>query len=303
MLNSILKLLGFGKKTDCPPENPYLKPKVVEESHDTVHPTVEPAQTVGKSKKLLGGQERLIFLDIETTGLDLSSGHRIVSLAAIESLGGELTNRLMYLIFNPDRKSDPIARRIHGYDSYTLHHQEPLREYAAEIRSWIGDAKVVAHNAKFDISFLNAELSREGLSPIKEESTICTVKLYRDWCLQQGLPKQSAKLDAINSLFEIMPERGVNHDALEDACLCASVYFTLLRSRADEPIVRRISCPDIQTPSNFVHPPKTVKNRADKITVEMAVEAYEKYGTKSAAARALGVSATTITNRLRKSEG
>jgi hypothetical protein len=102
--------------------------------------------------------ERVIFLDVETTGL--SEEDRVVSFGAIglslaPFITGTFHAEICHLIFDPGRRSHPKAEETHGFDDWTLRHQEPFAEYAEKLREFISSANlIVAHNAEFDLSFM-----------------------------------------------------------------------------------------------------------------------------------------------------
>lgn len=176
----------------------------------------------------------VVFLDVETTGLH--SEDRLVSLGAIKLmteplLQGSFELSLTHLIFNPEKRSHPRAEAVHGYDHATLRSQDRFKEHAAGIRELIhsGDL-VVAHNASFDIGFINREFERLGSSSI-ERPVFCTMEAYR----QRQIPGSSS-LDAVCSQFG-MRRMGNRHGALEDAWLAMNVYLWLhgCPHRADFP--------------------------------------------------------------------
>lgn len=176
----------------------------------------------------------VVFVDVETTGLH--SEDRLVSLGAIKLiteplLQGSFELSLSHLIFNPDKRSHPRAEAVHGYDHATLRSQDRFKDHAAGIRDLIhsGDL-VVAHNASFDIGFINREFERLGSSSI-ERPVFCTMEAYR----QRQMPGSSS-LDAVCSQIG-MRRMGNRHGALEDAWLAMNVYLWLhgCPHRADFP--------------------------------------------------------------------
>jgi DNA polymerase III subunit epsilon len=238
---------------------------------------------------------RLVAVDLETTGLSVDNGHRIVSLGSVDIVDNQTTNKVVHLIFNPERRSDYSARKVHGFDSYTLAYQEPFERYASKIRDWIGDDLVVAHNASFDLSFLNSEFARSGISPIEGKNVCCTMRMFQDWCSRNQEHPISAKLDCAIEVLGISDSRPETHDALEDALLSMSCYLSMRDQKT-----RVISVPEKFEPTNFVTPPTPVKRNAREVTSEMVVAAMDRFKSKSATAKHLGISTTTVNNRLKK---
>ncbi len=243
--------------------------------------------------------KRTVVLDVETTGLDPFRGqHRIISVAGLEFIDGMSTNSAVYLLFNPERPSDRVAREIHGFESFVLAHQDKFEVWAADLRDWIGDAEVVAHNAAFDVDFLNEEFRRASVRPIQDERVSCTVEMFRNYFTARGQESPSARLDNVTAFFGLAPERGIQHSAIVDAVLCASAYFTLKTGS-----VRRLALEEKELkPKNFKVPPIPQKRNAREVTREMVVETMARYKTKSATAKALGISVSTVSSRLGGSE-
>lgn len=160
--------------------------------------------------------ERLWAIDCETTGV----GHddRIVTFAAVEMLEYWATGRIIHLIFNPGRPSQPAALRVHGWSDEVLAMQQPFADLAEEIAGCLNRADgVVAHNSEFDIKFLNRELRLAGV-PIYTKRHYCTMREYK-----KMFPRRRYRLD--DCIKDIGLSRdGSNHGALEDAFLAANLH-------------------------------------------------------------------------------
>jgi len=167
---------------------------------------------------------RLFFVDVETTGLHRSD--RIVSFAGIllttkDLAQAQLNIKHVHLLFDPGRKSHPEAETLHGYDDWTLRHQAFFSEHATVIRELFDAADlIVAHNAEFDIGFINREFEALGESPIGNP-IYCTMQAYR----QTGYAGR-ASLDAIAHRIGLV-RAGKRHGAFEDAWLTMMVYLWL----------------------------------------------------------------------------
>lgn len=168
--------------------------------------------------------DTVLFADVETTGIHGSD--RVVSIGLIRlDTSALLESRIladsMHLIFDPGKKSHPRAEEIHGYDDWTLRHQDPFCTYAEQISQFIEKADlIVAHNARFDIDFINRELSASCFS-IVDRPVYCTMENYR--ALELG---GSAALSAICERLRISRQKET-HGALEDAWLAMQVYLWL----------------------------------------------------------------------------
>ena len=101
---------------------------------------------------------REILIDTETTGFSPKSGHRIIELGCVEVIDGNITGEKYHQYINPERDLDAAAEDIHGITADFLQDKPVFKQVADEILDFIGDATLVAHNASFDIDFLNSEM-------------------------------------------------------------------------------------------------------------------------------------------------
>lgn len=169
---------------------------------------------------------REIVLDTETTGLDPVAGHRIVEVAGLELLHHLPTGRTYRAYINPERDMPEEAERIHGLSAEFLKDKPLFAAIAPDFLDFIGDAKLVIHNAAFDMKFLNAELRKAGHDIIAAERAIDTVALAR-----QRFPGAQVSLDALCRRFEIDNSARTFHGALLDCELLAEVYLELRGGR------------------------------------------------------------------------
>lgn len=169
---------------------------------------------------------REIVLDTETTGLDPASGHRIVEVAGLELLHHLPTGRTFREYINPERDVPAEAERIHGLSADFLKDKPVFAKIVPDFLDFIGDAKLVIHNAAFDMKFLNAELRQAGHDIIAAERAIDTVALAR-----QRFPGAQVSLDALCRRFEIDNSARTFHGALLDCELLAEVYLELRGGR------------------------------------------------------------------------
>ena len=108
---------------------------------------------------------RQIFLDTETTGLSPESGDRIIEIGCVEMVGRRLTGRNKHHYVNPQRRNSEDAVKVHGLTDEFLADKPPFAAIADELLTFLAGAEIIAHNAPFDVGFLNVELERLGHPP------------------------------------------------------------------------------------------------------------------------------------------
>ena len=164
-----------------------------------------------------------IILDTETTGLSVKDGHRIVEIGCIELDNLVPTKNIFHCYLNPERKVSEKAFEVHGYSDQFLSDKKKFSEIAEEFLNFIKDKKIIIHNAEFDISHLNNELSIAGKTEINKENTVDTLDLARN-----KFPGSGISLDALCKRFRIDNSKREKHTALIDCELLAKVYINLL---------------------------------------------------------------------------
>ncbi|MBS0236083.1 MAG: DNA polymerase III subunit epsilon [Proteobacteria bacterium] len=169
---------------------------------------------------------RKIVLDTETTGLSAFHGHRLIEVACVEIIDGELTGNHYHTYINPKRDVPKDAYEIHGIATEFLYDKPVFPKIADDFLSFIGTSELVIHNAPFDMGFLNHELSLVGHNHIPMNRVIDTLQLARK--LFPGAP---ASLDALCERFNISLSKRHKHGALIDAELLAIVYLYMRASR------------------------------------------------------------------------
>jgi DNA polymerase-3 subunit epsilon len=169
---------------------------------------------------------REIILDTETTGLDPASGHRIVEIGCIEMIGRVESGRSFHAYLCPDRAMPSEAEAVHGLSDVFLADKPRFADIARELLDFIGDASVIAHNAAFDIAFLDAELRACGHPPLTMGRAVDTLALAR-----ARHPGAKHSLDGLCSRYGIDRSQRVKHGALLDAELLAQVYVELTGGR------------------------------------------------------------------------
>lgn len=169
---------------------------------------------------------REIVLDTETTGLSPESGDRLVEIGCVEIVNLVPTGETFHQYINPERAMSAGAEAVHGLGDAFLADKPTFAEVVDPFLAFIGDAKLVIHNASFDMAFLNAELRRMSLPPIPDSQAVDTLKIAR-----QRYPGAQASLDALCRRFGIDNSQRDLHGALLDAQLLAEVYLELKGGR------------------------------------------------------------------------
>lgn len=170
---------------------------------------------------------REIVLDTETTGMEPSEGDKLVEIGCVELDNHLPTGRTLHLYVNPEREVPAEAVAVHGLTAEFLQDKPTFAEVVGDFLDFIGEeARLVIHNAEFDMKFLNWELKALGFPSIDPRRAIDTVKMAR-----QKFPGSPANLDALCRRFNIDNTGRTLHGALLDSELLAEVYLELLGGR------------------------------------------------------------------------
>ncbi|MGZ6213191.1 MAG: DNA polymerase III subunit epsilon [Candidatus Binataceae bacterium] len=168
---------------------------------------------------------REIVVDTETTGLD-PADHRIVEIGCVELFNHIATGKEFHAYLNPERDMPAEAEAVHGLTAAFLADKPLFASVVDDLIAFVGDAPLVAHNAGFDLGFINAEFRRVGRSTISSDRTIDTVGLAR-----RKYPGAPASLDALCRRFAVDTSSRTKHGALLDAQLLSKVYLELVGGR------------------------------------------------------------------------
>ena len=171
---------------------------------------------------------RQVFLDTETTGLYTAQGHRIIEIAAVETVNRRVTDKHFHVYLNPDREIDEAAQEVHGITLEFLQDKPKFEEVVNDFLDFVDGAELIIHNAPFDVGFLNAELGRIGRENLEHHvgNIIDTLKMAKDM-----RPGQRNNLDALCRHFDIDNSKRTLHGALLDAELLAEVYMAMTRGQ------------------------------------------------------------------------
>jgi DNA polymerase-3 subunit epsilon len=207
---------------------------------------------------------REIVLDTETTGLDPSEGHRIVEIACIELVQHVPTGRKFHRYVNPGRDVPEEALVVHGITAEFLASQPPFAAIVDELLDFIGNDRLVIHNAEFDLAFLNAELARLERAPIGC-AFVDTLGLAR-----VRFPGAPASLDALCRRFGIDLSMRVQHGAQIDCGLLAEVYLELLGGRQPG-LDFAMPAAEIAVAARVLRPPRPHAPTAEELIAHQAM--------------------------------
>jgi len=164
-----------------------------------------------------------VILDTETTGLSVKDGHRIVEIGCVELDNLIPTSKKFHCYLNPERKVSEKAFKVHGYTDEFLLTKQKFKEIADDFLNFINNKRLIIHNAEFDLSHLNNELSLLGKNKIDKKNVVDTLELARN-----KFPGSSISLDALCKRYRIDNSKRIQHTALIDCELLYKVYINLI---------------------------------------------------------------------------
>jgi DNA polymerase-3 subunit epsilon len=168
---------------------------------------------------------REIVFDTETTGFNPEEGHRLVEIGAIETVDRIPTGKVYHVYINPEREIPEDAIKVHGITNEMVADKPVFADVVTEMLEFFGDSPLVAHNANFDMNFLNFQLQAENLAPL-DNPVVDTLKIAK-----KKFPGQRVSLDALCKKYEIDLSVRKYHGALLDAKLLGDVYLELTGGR------------------------------------------------------------------------
>ena len=168
---------------------------------------------------------RQIVLDTETTGLEVSLGHRIIEIGCVELVDRRVTGNHWHHYFNPEREVDSGAFEVHGIGNDFLQDKPHFAKLAGDFLDFVRGAELIIHNAPFDVGFLDRELSLldQPPAPLAEYCEILDTLLLA----RQKHPGQKNNLDALCKRYEIDNSHRSLHGALLDARILGDVYLAM----------------------------------------------------------------------------
>ena len=164
-----------------------------------------------------------VILDTETTGLSVKDGHRVVEIGCIELDNLTPTSKKFHCYLNPERKVSEKAFEVHGYTDEFLLKKQKFKEIADDFLNFINNKRLIIHNAEFDLSHLNNELSLLGKNKIDKKNVVDTLELARN-----KFPGSTISLDALCKRYRIDNSKRIQHTALIDCELLYKVYINLI---------------------------------------------------------------------------
>jgi len=174
---------------------------------------------------------RQVVLDTETTGLEVHKGHRLIEIGCVELLERRVSGRTFHCYLNPDRAIDQGAREVHGISEEFLADKPRFAEICTEFLAFVAGAEIIAHNAAFDVGFIDGELARldVALGRIGDHARVLdTLALARE-----KYPGQQNNLNALCRRLGVSNSHRELHGALLDAELLADVYLAMTAGQGD----------------------------------------------------------------------
>ena len=166
---------------------------------------------------------REISLDTETTGFKPTEGHRLCEIGCVEMINRVRTGKTYHIYINPQRSMPEPAYNVHGLSEHFLSDKPLFKNIADDFLEFVGDSRLIIHNSKFDMSFLNAELTHACKRNIPHSQVFCTLEYAR-----KKFPGSPASLDALCRKYGIDNSHREKHGALLDAELLADMYLELM---------------------------------------------------------------------------
>jgi len=163
---------------------------------------------------------RIVVFDTETTGF--SNNDCIVEIGAVELINGEVTGVQFHSYVNAPRQSHPAALKVHGLTADFLSKYRRVGRVLTSFFDWVNDARLIAHNAAFDVRMINAELGRLKRPPMDLSTVFCSAAWYRS-----RYKGRSYKLNAVCKHLNIDTSHRTLHGALLDALLTAQAVQKL----------------------------------------------------------------------------
>jgi len=220
---------------------------------------------------------REIVMDTETTGLDPKSGDRIVEIGAIELFNHMPTGKTYHQYINPQRDMPEGAFAVHGLSAEFLSDKPLFADVAQAFLDFIGDSKLVIHNAAFDMKFINAELKWAERPELPWAQALDTLAIAR-----KKFPGAQNSLDALCRRFGILTEREL-HGALLDSEILAEVYLELIGGRQPDfalSVVSNNDASDSGDAASWTPPPRPnpLPSRISDAEADAHKEFVEKLG-------------------------
>jgi ribonuclease HI/DNA polymerase-3 subunit epsilon len=164
-----------------------------------------------------------MIMDTETTGLDALKGDRIIEVGIVEMVGRKFTGEKLHVYINPQRGMDEEVIRIHGISEAFLADKPTFDQVAKSLYDFMDGAEIIAHNASFDMNFLNMEFAKVGLNDFAERVQVTDSLAMA----KQQYPGQKNTLDALVRRLDVGKQDRTFHGALLDSEILAEVYLAM----------------------------------------------------------------------------
>lgn len=172
-----------------------------------------------------GHAARKVALDVETTGLSVARGHRVIEIGCVEIADGAITGRVFHRYLDPERDIDVGAQLVHGIGRERLRGEPKFAQVLDALLEFVRNAEVLVHNARFDVDFLDAELRYAGRAELFRE---CCRKVTDTLLMARRMfPGRGHRLDDLCDLLGVDRSGRTRHGALLDAQLLAEVYMRM----------------------------------------------------------------------------
>ena len=166
---------------------------------------------------------RQLIMDTETTGLDALKGDRVIEVGIVEMVGRKFTGEKLHVYINPQRGMDDEVIRIHGISEAFLADKPTFDQVAQSLYDFMDGAEIIAHNATFDMNFLNMEFAKVGLNDFAERVQVTDSLVMA----KQQYPGQKNTLDALVRRLDVGKQDRTFHGALLDSEILAEVYLAM----------------------------------------------------------------------------
>ena len=227
---------------------------------------------------------REIIFDTETTGLKARDGDRVIEIGAVELVNGFPTGRTFHQYLNPEgREVHPDAEAVHGIGNDQLKDKPTFRDIFDDFFDFFGEGTLIAHNAKFDMGFLDAEMVRLGKTVFDPDRVVDTLEIAR-----RKHPNGPNSLDALCRRYGISNAHRTLHGALLDSELLAEVYLELtggkqagLGFEADEEVTSSVRVSETISTTPQQMRPKTLASNLSESELQAHMEFRKTLGDKS----------------------
>ena len=215
---------------------------------------------------------REIVWDTETTGFDPFAGDRIVEIGAVELNQHLPTGRVYHQYINPERDMPPGAFEVHGLSIDFLKDFPVFSDIARDFIDFVGDATLIAHNAKFDMKFINAELKNANLPQVPLNQSLDTLEIAR-----KKFPGAQNSLDALCRRFNIDNSSRQKHGALLDSEILAEVYLELVGGRQPDFSLSLVGQSNLESTSDSSYAALSRPKKLNSLVTDGEIKAHNDF--------------------------